>query len=180
MVFEVSEPLTALRWVGAAIADVATDRPIMIDVGGLSDDAIRGLVDAAPYRPILSLGVTATPHPKYQHYWEFALAQVSDGPEDPAIPRYRLSTLIRHYGIEDEVIHYLGIADQASNLGAIRSLDGLVERCLVLRIVAPMIERHAIESLGFRLFAIAPGQSGQDPDLLFVNPVLLERLVPPA
>ncbi len=179
-VYDVPDALTGLRWVGWALSRIVTPRITMIDIGGLREDTIRGLVDAMPRQPIVSVGVSAAEHSSYLHYGEFAMAEVSSGPEDPAVPRYRLSTLVRQFGLGHEILHVLAVDKQASNLDALRSLDACRGACLFLRIGVPLSERAGVEALGFRLFARAPSGAGPDADLIFVNVELLDRLLPQA
>jgi len=168
-VYEVPDALTALRWVGWVLSQIETDRLVMVDVGGLREDTVRGLVDAMPRQPILSVAISATAHPYYLHYGEFAMAEVSSGPEDPSVPRYRLSTLVRQFGLGHEILHLIAIDRQMSNLDALRSLDACTAACLFLRIGLPLAERTSVEALGFRLFAVAPTEAGVQEDLIYVN-----------
>ena len=175
IVYDVPDVLTALRWCGWALSRIPAPHLTMMDVGGLHDDTVRGLVDAMPRQPILSIAVSAGAHPKYLHYGEFAMAEVSSGPEDPAIPRYRLSTLIRQFGLDRDVIHFLAIDAQASNLDALRSLDAYARACVCLRIRLRPADRAGVEALGFRLLAVTPAGTDQAADLLFVNVDALAR-----
>ncbi len=168
-VYDVPDALTALRWVGWALSRIETPRITLVDVGGLRDDTVRGLVEAMPLRPIVSIAISAAEHPRYLHYGEFAMAQVSTASEDPTVPRYRLSTLVRQFDLGDEPLHLIAIDHQSSNLDALQSLDAYTAGCLFLRIRLPRIERASVESLGFRLFAEVPSEDGDQADLLFVN-----------
>lgn len=165
--YDVPDALTALRWVGSALSRITTPHHTMVDVGGLQPDTVQGLVEAMPCQPIFSVGISAGEHPHYLHYGEFAMAEVSSGPEDPSVPRYRLSTLVRQFGLGSETLHLIAIDGQASNLEALRSLDGYTAACLFLRIRLPLTDRASVEALGFRLFAVAP--AGDQADLIFVN-----------
>jgi len=168
-VYDVPDALTALRWVGWALSRIDRDQLMMVDVGGLREDTIRGLVDAMPLRPIVSVAISAAAHPHYLHYGEFAIAEVASGPEDPSVPRYRLSTLVRQFGFGNQTLHLVAIDQQASNLDALHSLEPLTAACLFLRIGLPLAERASVEALGFRLFAVAPAEDGDQADVIFVH-----------
>lgn len=168
-VYDVTEVLTALRWVGWVLSRINTDRLVMVDVGGLREDTVRGLVDAMPRRPGVSVAISAAEHARYLHYSEFAMAEVATGSEDPSVPRYRLSTLVRQFGLGDETLHLVAIDGQASNLDALHSLEAYTAACLFLRIRLPLTDRALVEALGFRLFAVAPTEAGTQEDLIFVN-----------
>jgi hypothetical protein len=176
--YDVPDALTALRWVGWALSQIDTVPITMMDIGGLKEDTIRGLVDAMPQRPIVSVAVSAAEHPHYLHYGEFAMATVSSAPEDPTARRYRLSTLIRQFGLGHDILHVLAVEKQASNLDAVQSLDACTDACLFLRTTVPLSERASVEAFGFRAFAVAPSQSGPESDVIFVNVALLDRLLP--
>jgi len=116
---------------------------------------------------------------------------VASGPEGPAefsryspfvtepleerlqVPTFRLDTLLRQFGVANEVLHFVKIDAQASDLDVFHSLGDLSLNCLFLRIETVLAEhgaparllhegqttftqdRSAIEAAGFRLLNIS-------------------------
>lgn len=178
-VYDAPDMVTAWRWVGGALRRTTATPLTMIDAGGLRQDTVRALIDVLPRWPVMSVGISATPHPQYLAYSEYATAAVSSGPEDPSVPQYRLSTLVRQFGLEDQILHLISIDDQASNLEALLSLDRYTAACLFLHIRMSLADRARVEALGFRLFAVAGAASAPGVDCIFVNDTLFTQLIPP-
>jgi len=177
-VYDAPDVSTALRWVGWALQRITTAPLTMMDVGGLREDTVLGLINVMPRRPVATVGISATPYPQYLDYGEYATAAVSRGPEDPSVPQYRLSTLVRQFGLENETLHLIAIDGQASNLEALLSLDGYTAACLFVLIRMSLTDRASVEALGFRLFAVAAAAPAPHVDCIFVNDALFTQLIP--
>jgi FkbM family methyltransferase len=112
------------------------------------------------------------------------------------VPTFRLDTLVRQYGLAHEVLHFVKIDAQGSDLDVFRSLGELTRNCLFLRIetVIPRAgmptrllyegqttfaeDRKEIEAAGFRLFNISHFGVTPEADVTFVNLKLLRELLP--
>lgn len=109
---------------------------------------------------------------------------------------FNLSTILQQYGLADEVLHFVKIDAQGSDLDVFRSLGKLSARCLFLRLEtvspadggsAPGLyegqttfaeDRVVLEAAGFRLFNVARFGSTPEADATFVNVRLFEELLP--
>lgn len=127
------------------------------------------------------------------YYSPIEIAEVA---EVQQVPTYNLSTILRQYGLADEVIHYVKVDAQGSDLAVIRSLGSQLANVLFLRMETvehvgtgePPLLYHGqttmpedvafLESAGFRLFNIARFGSTPEADLTFVNLALFRRLLP--
>ncbi len=116
--------------------------------------------------------------------------------ETLAVPTFRLATLLRQCGLADEVLHFVKIDAQGSDLDAFLSLGELTRNCLFLRletVFAPAgvpgsllyegqttfaEDRVTIEAAGFRLLAISHFGVTPEADVTFVNLKLLRELWP--
>ncbi|MFA6165713.1 MAG: FkbM family methyltransferase [Gemmatimonadaceae bacterium] len=112
------------------------------------------------------------------------------------VPTFHLSTIIRQYGLANDVLHFVKIDAQGSDLDVFRSLGEMSSRCLFLRMEtvchegegpAPTLyegqttfaeDRAALEAAGFRLFNIARFGSTPEADVTFVNVRLFRELLP--
>jgi hypothetical protein len=112
------------------------------------------------------------------------------------VPTFRLDTLIRQYGLANEVLHFVKIDAQGSDLNVFLSLGELTRNCLFLRIetVIPRAgaparllyegqttfaeDRAAIEAAGFRLLNVSHFGVTPEADVTFVNTKLLRELLP--
>lgn len=112
------------------------------------------------------------------------------------VPTFRLDTLIRQYGLADEVLHFVKIDAQGSDLDAFLSLGEFTGNCLFLRIetVMPVAgapvrllyegqttwaeDRATIEAAGFRLLNISHFGVTPEADVTFVNAKLFRELLP--
>jgi hypothetical protein len=112
------------------------------------------------------------------------------------VPTFRLDTLLRQYGLANEVLHFVKIDAQGSDLDAFLSLGELTRNCLFLRIETVFAkagtparllyegqttfaeDRVAIEAAGFRLFNISHFGVTPEADVTFVNVRLLRELLP--
>lgn len=116
--------------------------------------------------------------------------------ETRQVPTYRLDTLVRQYGLANEVLHFVKIDAQGSDLDVFLSLGELTRNCLFLRIetVIPRAgapprllyegqttftqDRAAIEAAGFRLLNLSHFGVTPEADATFVNVKLFRELVP--
>ncbi len=112
------------------------------------------------------------------------------------VPTFRLDTIVRQYGLADEVLHLVKIDAQGADLDVFLSLGELTRNCLFLRIetVIPRAgvparllyegqttfaeDRKAIEAAGFRLFNISHFGVTPEADVTFVNTKLFRELLP--
>lgn len=115
------------------------------------------------------------------------------------VPCCRLSTVIRDFALQDEVIHFLKIDAQGSDLDVFRSLDQFTAQCLFVQMETVysqtpndvdrclyegqttfVEDRAVLEAAGFRLLGVYPFRVTPEADVLFVNMALFDRLVRPA
>lgn len=112
------------------------------------------------------------------------------------VPTYRLDTLIRQFGLADEVLHFVKIDAQGSDLDVFLSLGELTRNCLFLSLetVMPGVgaptrrlykgqttwaeDRVAIEAAGFRLLNVSHFGITPEADATFVNLKLFRELLP--
>ena len=112
------------------------------------------------------------------------------------VPTFNLSTIVRQYGLADDVLHFLKIDAQGSDLDAFRSLGSLSERCLFVRTETVLAakdgtvstlydgqssfaeDRAVFEEAGFRLFNVARFDTTPEADVTFVNVQLFRELLP--
>ena len=112
------------------------------------------------------------------------------------VPTFNLSTIVRNYGLEDEVLHFVKIDAQGSDLDVFRSLGALAANCLFLQIETVYSElpasevalyegqttfpedRALIEAAGFRLFNVKRFGATPEADVLFVNTRLFRTTCP--
>ncbi len=112
------------------------------------------------------------------------------------VPTFRLDTLLRQYGLANEVLHFVKIDAQGSDLDVFQSLGELTRNCLFLRIetVIPRAgvparllyegqttfveDRVAIEAAGFRLLNVSHFGVTPEADVTFVNMRLFRELLP--
>ncbi len=107
----------------------------------------------------------------------------------------RLSTIIRQFGLADEIVHFLKIDAQGSDLDVFLSLDSFTRNCLFVQMETVysdtpndqerclyegqstfVEDRAALEAAGFRLLAVYPFLVTPEADVLFVNVPLWNRL----
>lgn len=112
------------------------------------------------------------------------------------VPTFRLDTLMRQYGLANEVLHFVKIDAQGSDLDVFLSLGELARNCLFLRIETVIAaadtpaqllyqgqttfaeDRPAIEAAGFRLLNISHFGVTPEADATFVNMKLFRELLP--
>ena len=117
--------------------------------------------------------------------------------ETLVVPCCRLSTIIRRFDLANEVVHFLKIDAQGSDLDVFLSLDEFTRNCLFVQIETVysgtphdverclyegqstfVEDRAALEAAGFRLLGVWPFGVTPEADLLFVNTALFGRLFP--
>jgi len=126
----------------------------------------------------------------------FAPIEIERLEETLRVPAFKLSTIIRQYGLAHDVLHFVKIDAQGSDLDVFRSLGEFTENCLFLQIEtvypegnAPGVtlyegqttfaeDREVIEAAGFRIFNVARFGSTPEADVIFVNLKLFRKLLP--
>ena len=115
--------------------------------------------------------------------------------ETLVVPGTRLSTIIRQSRLTDDIVHFLKIDAQGSDLDVFLSLDTFTPNCLFVQIETVysnipndrerclyegqstfVEDRAALEAAGFRLLGIYPFGVTPEADVLFVNMPLFNRL----
>jgi hypothetical protein len=195
--FEKESPSTITHWLAFALSRLAGDRLTVIDVGE-HDDIVRLLRHRLLlHKSGLSIGVDPDLQ-RSRFYAGFVAAVISNEQDDDfgegGVPRYRLSTLIRQFALEETVLHVVRIADRRSNAGAFRSLNEYSANCLFLQLTAASgqgrdeqsrgcgvtsetdADRHVVESHGFRLLSVARAGALAPSQSTFVNVQLFDRL----
>jgi len=126
----------------------------------------------------------------------FAPIEIERLEETLRVPAFKLSTIIRQYGLAHDVLHFVKIDAQGSDLDVFRSLGEFTENCLFLQIEtvypegnAPGVtlyegqttfaeDREVIEAAGFRIFNVARFGVTPEADVIFVNLKLFRKLLP--
>lgn len=115
--------------------------------------------------------------------------------ETLVVPSTRLSTIIQQCDLADDVVHFLKIDAQGSDLDVFLSLDTFTRTCLFVQIETVysdtpndqerclyegqstfVEDRAVLEAAGFRLLAVYPFLVTPEADVLFVNVPLWNRL----
>lgn len=108
-----------------------------------------------------------------------------------SVKAVRLSTIMKQYKLENEIIHFLKVDTQGTDLNVFLSLGKYIRNCLFVQIEtidchpdkilyegqATLNEaRPIIENFGFRIFNIARFPYGPEADVIFVNKKLFNQL----
>jgi hypothetical protein len=108
------------------------------------------------------------------------------------VPALHLSTIVERYRLAGEVIHFLKIDVQGTDLQAFLSLGKYTRNCLFVQLETIYSsrrshtlyenqtlfedERPVLEKLGFRLFNVARFPAGPEADVVWVNRKLFRKL----
>jgi hypothetical protein len=168
-----------MRRLASALEMLEGDRITFIEVGVDRGEALRLLrAGVSPRKIILSIGIDPDGRGRYRPYSGFVEGAVLPADSDrPSANGYHLSTIVRQYALDDEILHFVKISVPGADAPeTFLSLGELAQNCLFVQLPA-VGDRAKLHAAGFRRFAGIRDREGAE--AVFANAALFSRLFAP-
>ena len=175
----------AIDMIGYAMDRLRTPNVIFVEVGTGQGEVLGRLQDGVTQcKPVISIGVDPVQTRGFTWYTGFVLGDISPG-------LMSLSTILKQYGLDGQVLHWVRIAE-GDPVAAFRTLGDQAMMCLFLTIRCPGTVSSStdsagtvgpdilanFEAAGFRAVAITACAESSDIEATFMNEALARTLLP--